>query len=122
LAEAIRAKGQFQTRMQAAEQELARLRAQTSRDAKAIQELAADRRLLAIKLRDRDDELRAKNKLVVDVQDENQILLMEIDQKDKTCKKLASENKQLVERWMLRIGQEAEAMNLANEPHFSKKR
>ena len=108
--------------MQAAEQELARLRAQTSRDAKAIQELAADRRLLAIKLRDRDDELRAKNKLVVDVQDENQILLMEIDQKDKTCKKLASENKQLVERWMLRIGQEAEAMNLANEPHFSKKR
>ena len=36
--------------------------------------------------------------------------------------KVQAENKQLVDRWMKRMGQEAEAMNLANEPLFAKRR
>jgi hypothetical protein len=30
------------------------------------------------------------------------------------------ENKELVDRWMKRMGQEADAMNIANEPLFEK--
>lgn len=36
--------------------------------------------------------------------------------------KVQAENKELVERWMKRVGQEADAMNLANEPFFKKER
>lgn len=122
LAEALRAKGQFQHRLQAAEEELARLRTRTAADAKALRELASDKRVLTIKLRDRDEELRAKNKLVADVQDELAVLNMQLDMVERRRAEQEAENKQLVERFMKRVGQEAEAMNLANEPIFSKKR
>jgi Autophagy protein 16 (ATG16) len=32
------------------------------------------------------------------------------------------ENKELIDRWMLRMAQEADAMNLANEPISQKRR
>lgn len=32
--------------------------------------------------------------------------------------KVKVENKELVDRWMKRMAQEAEAMNIANEPEF----
>jgi hypothetical protein len=34
--------------------------------------------------------------------------------------KVKKENKELVDRWMKRMAQEAEAMNLANEPLYDK--
>ncbi|KAJ4304256.1 autophagy protein 16, interacts with Atg12p-Atg5p [Collariella sp. IMI 366227] len=122
LAEVLRAKGQFQQRLQVAEEELVRLRTKTFSDSKSLRELTTERRSLAIKLRDRDEELRVKNKLVADVQDELAVLNMQLDMVEKRRAEKEAENKQLVERFMKRVGQEAEAMNLANEPLFSKKR
>ncbi|KAL2135467.1 hypothetical protein VTI74DRAFT_8453 [Chaetomium olivicolor] len=122
LAEALRAKGQFQQRLQVAEEELARLRAQTTSDSKALRDLTAERRTLTIKLRDREEELRVKNKLVADVQDELAVLNMQLDMVEKKRAEKEAENKQLVERFMKRVGQEADAMNLANEPLFNRKR
>ncbi|KAL2262681.1 hypothetical protein VTK26DRAFT_434 [Humicola hyalothermophila] len=116
LAEALRAKGQFQQRLQAADEELARLRAKTAAESKALRELSAERRALAVKLRDREEELRAKNKLVADVQDELAVLNMQLDMVEKRRAEKEAENKQLIERFMKRVGQEAEALNLANEP------
>jgi predicted secreted protein len=84
--------------------------------------LTAERRLLAVKLRDREEELRVKTKLVADVQDELAVLNMQLDMVEKRRAEQEAENKQLVERFMKRIGQEAEAMNLANEPLFTRKR
>jgi len=115
LAEALRARGQAQTRLQAAEAELALLRVKTDSDSKAIRELTADRKVLSRKLRDREEELRAKNKLVADVQDELTVLNMELGMVEKRRAEKEAENKQLVERFMKRVGQEAEAMNIANE-------
>ena len=115
LAEALRARGQSQTRLQAAEAELALLRVKTDSDSKAIRELTADRKVLSRKLRDREEELRAKNKLVADVQDELTVLNMELGMVEKRRAEKEAENKQLVERFMKRVGQEAEAMNIANE-------
>ncbi|GAB1320350.1 autophagy protein 16, interacts with Atg12p-Atg5p [Madurella fahalii] len=122
LAEALRAKGQFQHRLQAAEEELTRLRTKAAADSKALRGLTSDKRTLTIKLRDREEELRVKNKLVADVQDELAVLNMQLDMVEKRRAEQEAENKQLVERFMRRVGQEAEAMNLANEPLFSKKR
>jgi chromosome segregation ATPase len=121
LAEALRAKGQFQQRLQAADEELTRLRAKTAADSKTLRDLAAERRTLTFKLRDREDELRVKNKLVADVQDELAVLNMQLDMVEKKRAEKEAENKQLVERFMKRVGQEAEAMNLANEPLFNRK-
>ncbi|KXX78938.1 Autophagy protein 16 [Madurella mycetomatis] len=122
LAEALRAKGQFQHRLQATEEELTRLRTKAAADSKALRGLTSDKRILTVKLRDREEELRVKNKLVADVQDELAVLNMQLDMVEKRRAEQEAENKQLVERFMRRVGQEAEAMNLANEPLFSKKR
>ncbi|KAK0621198.1 autophagy protein 16 [Bombardia bombarda] len=119
LAEALRAKGQFQSRLQAADEELVRLRAKTTADTRTIRELTTERRTMSIKLRDREEELRAKKKLVADVQDELAVLNMQLDMVEKRRAEKEAENKQLVERFMKRVGQEADAMNLANEPLFT---
>lgn len=84
--------------------------------------MTVERRNLTVRLRDRDEELRVKNKLVADVQDELAVLNMQLDMVEKKRAEKEAENKQLVERFMKRVGQEAEAMNLANEPLFTKKR
>ncbi|KAK0646063.1 autophagy-related protein 16 [Cercophora newfieldiana] len=122
LAEALRARGQFQTRLQMAEDELTRLRTKTSSDGKSLRDLNTERKVLARKLKDREEELRAKNKLVADVQDELAVLNMQLDQVEKQLGIKEAENKQLVERFMKRVAEEADAMNLASEPLFAKKR
>jgi chromosome segregation ATPase len=122
LAEALRARGQFQTRLQTAEDELTRLRTKTSSNDKIVRELTTERKMLARKLKDREEELSAKNKLVADVQDELAVLNMQLDQVEKNLAEKEAENKQLVDRFMKRIAQEADAMNLASEPLFAKKR
>jgi hypothetical protein len=56
------------------------------------------------------------------VQDELAVLNMQLDMVERKRAEKEAENKQLVERFMKRVGQEAEAMNLANEPLFNRKR
>ncbi|KAK3333322.1 autophagy-related protein 16 [Cercophora scortea] len=122
LAEALRAKGQFQSRLQTAEDELIRLRAKTAADTKALRDMAAERKTLTFKLRDREDELKVKNKLVADVQDELAVLNMQLDMVERQRAEKEAENRQLVQRFIQRVGQEVDAMNLANEPLFSGRR
>ncbi|KAM7184325.1 autophagy protein 16 [Rhypophila sp. PSN 637] len=121
LTEALRAKGQFQTRLQIAEDELARLRSKNSTDTKSIRDLTSLCKSQQIKLRDRQEELKAKNKLVADVQDELTVLNIQLNLAEQRRKEKEEENKQLIERFMKRVGQEADAMNLANEPLFKKR-
>lgn len=121
LAEALRQKGQLQSRLKTAEDELARLRNQTSADSRALRSLEAERKMLSRKLRDRDDELREKKKLVADVQDELAVLNMELTVAERERKRAQDETKVLVDRWMKRMGQEAEDMNNANEPSLARR-
>ncbi|KAH8910002.1 autophagy protein 16 [Coniochaeta sp. PMI_546] len=121
LAEALRQKGQLQSRLKNAEDELARLRNQTSADSRALRSLEAERKMLSRKLRDRDDELREKKKLVADVQDELAVLNMELTVAERERKRAQDETKVLVDRWMKRMGQEAEDMNNANEPSLARR-
>lgn len=116
LAEALRSQGQFQARLRAAEEELRALRARSAHEGAAVRALTAEAKALGRKLRDREEELRAKDKMVRDVHDELDVLHMQLNVHDEKYAKLERENRQLVARFMKRVGQEAEALNAANEP------
>ncbi|KAH6670240.1 autophagy protein [Plectosphaerella plurivora] len=115
LAEALRAKGTLQTRVKKAEDELADLRNKTKSDARLLKDITAERSTLATKLKDREYELREKRKLVEDVQDEMISLNLQVHMAEQQRDKARKENTELVDRWMKKMAQEAEAMNLANE-------
>ncbi|RCI11022.1 hypothetical protein L249_5275 [Ophiocordyceps polyrhachis-furcata BCC 54312] len=116
LAETLRSKGVTETRLRAAEAELAKLRSQAKEDARAIKDLTADRTTLTLRVKDREHELREKRKLLEQVQDETITLNLQVSVAEKERDKVTKENKELVDRWMKRMAQEADAMNLANEP------
>ncbi|KAK4186844.1 autophagy protein 16 [Podospora australis] len=121
LAESLRSKAQFQQRLQKSDEELVRLRAKYTADAKTIRDLTAERQRLSRKLRDREEELRDKSTLVRNVQDELNVLEMELNMVQKKLAEKEAENKHLVERFMRRIGEEAEKMNLEIDPLSSKR-
>jgi phage host-nuclease inhibitor protein Gam len=60
----LRSNGQLQSRIKTAEAELVKLRAQRKLDVKAIGDLSKERVYLVQKLKDRDEELRGKTKLL----------------------------------------------------------
>ena len=62
-------------------------------------------------LQDRDEELRGKSKLVEQAQDEMVALELQFNLAEQRSEKLERENKELVERWMKRMGEEAERVN-----------
>lgn len=62
LAEALRSKGQLQTKLRAAEDELRKLRGSTQVATKQVHDLKTERNALQGKLRDRNEELEAKTK------------------------------------------------------------
>ena len=64
LAEALRSKGQLQTRLKTAEDELDKLKAKTATDNRLIRDLTSERNNLALKVKDRDEELKGKAKLL----------------------------------------------------------
>ncbi|KAF9771089.1 autophagy protein 16, interacts with Atg12p-Atg5p [Fusarium sp. DS 682] len=122
LAEALRSKGVTEKRLRASEEELVQLRSKHKTDTKSIRELTAERNSLTTRLKDREYELREKRKLIEQVQDEMIALNLQMSMAEKERDKVKKENKELVDRWMKRMAQEAEAMNLANEPIFEKGR
>ncbi|KAH7244246.1 autophagy-related protein 16 [Fusarium redolens] len=122
LAEALRSKGVAEKRLRASEEELMQLRAKYKADTKSIRELTADRNSLTTRLKDREYELREKRKFIEQVQDEMIALNLQMSMAEKERDKVKKENKELVDRWMKRMAQEADAMNLANEPIFKKGR
>lgn len=57
-----------------------------------------------------------------EVQDEMIALNLQMAMAEKERDRVKKENKELIDRWMKRMAQEADAMNLANEPIFEKGR
>lgn len=62
-------------------------------------------------MRDRDEELRGKTKLAEDAQDEMVALGLQLNISEQKADKLKAENEELVQRWMKRMGEEAERVN-----------
>ena len=63
------------------------------------------------KLRDRDEELKGKGRLVEQAQDEMVALGLQLNVAEEQKEKLSRENEELVDRWMKRMGEEAERVN-----------
>ncbi|CEJ82681.1 hypothetical protein VHEMI02730 [[Torrubiella] hemipterigena] len=118
LAEALRSKGVTEARLRSSDEELTKLKAKSKEDAHRIKTLSSERTMLVTRLKDREHELREKHKLLEQVQDEMITLNLQMSVAETERDKVKVENKELVDRWMKRMAQEAEAMNIANEPEF----
>ncbi|KAK7453047.1 autophagy protein 16 [Colletotrichum acutatum] len=115
LAEALRSNGTLKDRAKQAEDEAQTLRTKHKDDARKVRILTVENAALTTKLRDREHELREKRKLVENVQDEMIAMTLQMSMAEQERDKVKTENKELVDRWMKRMAQEADAMNLANE-------
>ncbi|KZF26589.1 autophagy protein 16 [Xylona heveae TC161] len=87
----------------------------TAQESRAlVMDLRAEKSLLERRLKDRDEELRGKGRLLDDVQDEMISLNLQLNMAEERSAKLEKENKELVDRWMARMEKEAQAMNDAS--------
>ena len=111
LASTQRSRAALQSQLAPLSAQLATLQAQTSRDAKLITVLSREKSLLERRVKDRDEEIKGKARLVEEVQDEMLSLNLQLNMAEQKSEKLQAENKQLVDRWMERMGREVEQMN-----------
>jgi len=111
LAKSQHERGDLQTRLDTALKELEILKGRGKVDGRRMHQLNASLSQLTVKLKDREEELRGKAKLIENVQDENVTLNLQLNMVEEQSGKLKKENKELVDRWMARMGKEADRMN-----------
>ncbi|MCJ1478796.1 hypothetical protein MMC13_007480 [Lambiella insularis] len=117
LVDAQRNREELETHLRMATNDLEKLQLKSKAEREHVNKLTAEKTALTKKLKDRDEELRGKSKLLESVHDETLSLTIELNMVEEQNKRLQSENKELVDRWMARKGQEADAMN--SESKFS---
>ncbi|KAL4919718.1 autophagy-related protein 16 [Aspergillus aurantiobrunneus] len=115
LSEAQRSRSELQERLARITADLERLRKRSNHDSKRINTMEGEISHLQLRLKDRDEELRGKAKLLDDFQDELAALNLQINMAEQRSERLQKENQELVDRWMARMGQEADAMNDASK-------
>ncbi|KAK4554328.1 autophagy protein 16, interacts with Atg12p-Atg5p [Recurvomyces mirabilis] len=87
------------------------LQTQSKASTTQIAQLTRQKAEVERKLRDREEEVRVKTKMATDATDEMVALDLQLNLAEAKSKKLVGENKDLVDRWMKRMGQEADNMN-----------
>lgn len=90
---------------------LSALQTENKASASQIAQLTRQKADVERKLRDRDEELRGKSRLVEQAQDEMVSLGLQLNMAEERKEKLTKENKELVDRWMARMGEEADRVN-----------
>ncbi|KAJ5177856.1 Autophagy-related protein 16 [Penicillium coprophilum] len=115
LSEAQRLRSELQDRLNRVNTEVETLRKKSSQEGRRINALESERAHLKLRLQDRDAELKGKAKLLEDFQDELATLNLQLNMTEERSTRLKNENQDLVDRWMARMGQEAEAMNDASK-------
>lgn len=115
LGKAQQERAELQTRLETATRELDLSKSKSKADARSLAQLTARVSQLTVKLRDREEELRGKAKLIENVQDENVTLNLQLNMAEEQSDKLRKENQELVDRWMARMGEEADKMNLQHK-------
>ncbi|OCK90626.1 autophagy protein 16 [Cenococcum geophilum 1.58] len=101
----------LETRAAALTTEVTALRAQTALNARRIGGLERAKELLERKVKDRDEEIRGKGRLVEEVQDEMVALNLQLNMAEQRVEKLKAENEELTRRWMEKMEREAKEMN-----------
>ncbi|KAJ6119697.1 Autophagy-related protein 16 [Penicillium sp. IBT 18751x] len=114
LSAAQRSRAELQDRLDKVNVEYEKLRKRSAQEGRRLNTLDHERAHFQMRLKDRDEELRQKAKLLEDFQDEIATLNLQLNMADEKTSKLQRENQDLVDRWMARMGQEADAMNNAS--------
>ncbi|KAJ0425503.1 autophagy-related protein 16 [Aspergillus carlsbadensis] len=115
LVEAQRSRTELQERLARAITDLERLRKRSNYDGRKITSMEGEITHLQLRLKDREEELRGKAKLLEDFQDELATLNLQLNMAEARTDRLQKENQELVDRWMARMGKEADAMNNASK-------
>lgn len=115
LSEAQRSRSELQDRLARTDAEQDKLRKKSAQETRRISVLENDRSHLQLRLKDRDEELKGKAKLLEDLQDELATLNLQLNMVEEQSNRLKKENQELIDRWMARIGREADAMNDASK-------
>ncbi|EED23236.1 autophagy protein Apg16, putative [Talaromyces stipitatus ATCC 10500] len=115
LAAAQRSRSELQEQLNRTTAELDKLKSKTQQDSRRITSLEGERTHLILRLKDRDEELRGKAKLLDSVQDELASLNLQLNMAEDRSSRLQRENQELIDRWMARMGKEADAMNEASK-------
>lgn len=111
LAKAQQERADLQARLDQASRDFDQLKTKARQDGRKLAQVTANVNQLTLKLRDREEELKGKAKLVENVQDENVTLNLQLNVAEEQQERLKLENKELVDRWMARMGKEADRMN-----------
>ncbi|KAM3422835.1 hypothetical protein BST61_g316 [Cercospora zeina] len=111
LANTQRARSSLQAQVTELNASLSQLQASHNDSTAQITMLSKQKLDVERKLRDREEEIRGKAKLVEEAQDEMVSLQLQLNMAEQRSEKLEKENNELVERWMRRMGEEAEKAN-----------
>ena len=106
-----KARSTLQAQVDELSSSLKTLHLQNKSSATQIAQLTRQKMDVERRLRDRNEELRGKTKLAEDAQDEMVALGLQLNISDQKAEKLKVENEELVQRWMKRMGEEAEKVN-----------
>lgn len=90
---------------------LSALQTQHKGSATQVTQLSRQKADVERKLKDRDEELKGKSRLVEQAQDEMVALGLQLNMAEESKERLTQENKELVDRWMKRMGEEADRVN-----------
>ncbi|CAK4034377.1 Hypothetical predicted protein [Lecanosticta acicola] len=101
----------LQTNLTTLTQDLQTLQAAHTTTTAQLQTLTRQKTDIERRLRDREEELRQKRKFVENAQDEMVALQLQLNLSEEKRERAERENGELVERWMRRMGEEAESMN-----------
>lgn len=111
LSTAQRERNDLTTRLSRLETQLADVTSRATKADKRAAALERDKKDTDRKLKDQIEEIRGKNRLVIEAHDEMVGLNLQLNMAEERAGKLKTENEELVRRWMERMGQEAEKMN-----------
>ncbi|KAK3064788.1 hypothetical protein LTS18_003919 [Coniosporium uncinatum] len=111
LAATQKSRADLQAQLKPLSEELSALKTQRERDKRSISILEKDKLVLERKVRDREEEIKMRKKLVEDVQDEMVSLGLELSMSAQQQGRLKGENEELVRRWVEYKGKEAERWN-----------
>ncbi|KAI7111097.1 hypothetical protein KC343_g19390 [Hortaea werneckii] len=111
LASTQRARAALQTQVEDLTATISALQTQNQASSTQIAQLNRQKADIERKLRDRDEELKGKGRLVEQAQDEMVALGLQLNVAEEQKEKLTRENQELVDRWMKRMGEEAERVN-----------
>lgn len=112
-----RSRAELQTQLNQRQAELATLSRQSKAAIRQTKVLSREKRDLERRLKDREEEVRQKQRLVENVHDEMAGLNLELNMAEQKASKIKAENDMLVKRWMDKMGEEAEKMNLDSKWH-----